>query len=65
MSFLLKTPNTPAPPPAPTIDDAAQNRDGLDRIRKRKGVLANIFAGAQQGSTQSPAVGVKTLGGGQ
>lgn len=42
-----------APPPAPTIDDAAQQRDSVDRLRKRRGVLANIFAGG----------GSSTLGG--
>lgn len=45
----------PGPP------DATQTaRDTTDRIRKRKGVLANIFAGNGAGSAN---VGKKTLGG--
>lgn len=65
MSFLLGKNPSPQPlPPAPTIGDAGKNRDELDRIRKRKGTLANIFAGAN-GAAQSPTVGSTTLGGGQ
>jgi hypothetical protein len=66
VSFLLpKQPSQKPLPAAPTIDDAGKNRDELDRMRRRRGVLANIFAGAQPGSAASPSVGVQTLGGGQ
>lgn len=53
----------PPAPAEPTIDDAASNRSEIDRIRRRKGVLANIFAGASP-TTSTPTVGVKTLLGG-
>lgn len=46
--------NTPEIPAAPTIDDAAKQRDSIDRLRKRRGVLANIYGGG----------GSSTLGGG-
>ena len=58
---LVKKPATPAEttPQAPTLDDAAKNRDQFDRIRKRRGVLANVFGGATASST--PSVGIKQL----
>ena len=45
-------------PGVPTIDEAKQNRDEVDRIRRRKGVLANVFGGA---GNASPTVGTATL----
>lgn len=42
-------------------DQALVARDGNDRIRRRRGVLANIFAGS---NASSPTVGSTTLGGG-
>ena len=42
----------------PTVDTAAQNRAAIDRIRMRRGVLANIYGGA---SNSSPSVGTKSL----
>lgn len=57
------SPDVPPQPQPPTIDDATQNRNELDRIRRRKGALANIFAGGTS-STTAPAVGTKTLLGG-
>jgi len=47
-------------PGVPTIDTAAQSQQALDRIRRRRGVFANIFAG---GSAGAPSVGRATLGG--
>lgn len=50
----------PPIPDAPTLDSATQARiDAQDQLTRRKGVLANIFAG---NSTQSPTVGKTTLG---
>ena len=60
--FKPKAPKVPAEPAPPTLDEAAKNRDELDRIKKRRGVLANIFGGAAANAA-SPVVGVKTLGG--
>lgn len=53
----LKPPPAPA---APTIDQAQQSIDESDRLRRRRGVYANIFAG---GGAAAPAVGKATLGG--
>lgn len=47
-------------PAAPTLDDAAKNRDELDQIKRRKGVLSTIFGGAEPGAA-SPTVGTKQL----
>jgi len=46
---------------APSIDDARRGQMESDRIRRRRGVLANIYGGSQ-GS--NPLVGTKTLLGG-
>jgi hypothetical protein len=42
------------PPPPPTVDEAADRIQKTDRMRKRLGQRANIFAGAP---------GKQTLGG--
>lgn len=47
-------------PGPPTVDEAARNTEMLDRVRRRKGVLANIFGGSNPDAA-SPAVGTKTL----
>lgn len=44
---------------APNIDDAAIRQQESDRLRRRRGVLANIFGGA--GSGGAPSVATKTL----
>lgn len=46
-------------PTAPTIDEATQNRDEYDRIRRRRGVLATLFGGVASGS--APTVATKQL----
>jgi hypothetical protein len=53
-------PEIPATPAAPTIDDAQKNRDQQDRYRRRRGVLANIYAGS---SATTSSGGATTLGG--
>lgn len=55
---FLKDPLKPVPGP-PTIDEAQRNIDESDRLRKRRGLYANIFAG----NAASPVVGKTTLGG--
>lgn len=49
----------PTPPPVPQFDDAANAIAQSDRLRRRRGALANIYAG----SAAAPAVGKTTLGG--
>lgn len=46
---LPKIPDIPA---APTIDASAQSRALSDRLRRRRGVLANIFTQGTGGSPQ-------------
>ena len=48
-------------PKAPTIDEAAKNRDEFDRIRRRRGILATIFS---NNASSTPAVATTTLLGG-
>lgn len=42
----------------PNLDDAQRNQVESDRIRRRRGVLANIYGGA---NASAPTVGTKTL----
>lgn len=44
-----KMPTPVAPPPTPTIDDAAQSRDANDVMRRRKGRAAALYAGKNGG----------------
>lgn len=46
-------------PKVPTIDEAQRERSGADRLRRRRGVLANIFT--RTGG--SGGAGSQTLGG--
>lgn len=47
----------PAPPPPPTIDQAARDSEEADKLRRRKGRLATVFAGrrADQGGATPTA----------
>ncbi len=45
-------------PKAPTIDEAAKNRDEFDRIRRRRGILATIFS---KNASSTPAVATQQL----
>lgn len=57
-AFGPKTP--PAPPGVPNQNDAANAAQSqTDAMRMRRGMLANIYAGA---TTQAPVVGKATLG---
>jgi hypothetical protein len=57
-SLGITKPEVPKVPGEPTIDDARQNRQESDRIRKRRGILANVYAG----STAAPATtGTRSL----
>lgn len=57
-AFKPEMPEVPETPGAPTIDDAVKSRQDQDRLRRRRGVLANIYGGA---GASAPSVGVKTL----
>jgi hypothetical protein len=52
----------PPKPVQPTLDVATQQRDLGDRLRRRRGLLANLFGGMQRQNTQ-PSIGLKTLTG--
>jgi hypothetical protein len=49
----------PPVPQTPTIDEAASRLAQDDRLKRRRGALANIFAG----NAAAPTVGKPTLGG--
>jgi hypothetical protein len=66
MSFLTpwkqSTPKAPvaqAPPPVPTVDDAAARADDELRQRRRRGRAPYVLAGKT--SSAAPTVGSKTL----
>jgi hypothetical protein len=40
----------PAPPPPPTIDEAVSRSEESDKLRRRRGRLATIFAGQRGGA---------------
>lgn len=52
----------PESPGVPTVNTARQRRDEFDRLRRRRGVLANIFAGAGSGIGSGTAGLSSTLG---
>lgn len=48
-------------PGTPLLDDTSQRRALADRLRRRRGVLANLYGGTA--SNTAPSVGLKTLTG--
>lgn len=52
---MIQQQETPA---TPTVDEAAKNLSQYTRLQRRRGVLANLYGGAQGAG---PAVGQKTL----
>lgn len=50
------------PPPPPTIDEAARDAEEADKLRRRKGRLATIFAGKMK-NLAAPQTTQKTLTG--
>lgn len=50
-----KMPDAPAPPP--TIDEAAQSQDYVDRLRRRRGRASTILVP----DATAPAAGAKAL----
>jgi hypothetical protein len=53
-----RLPKQPPPRRLATIDEARQRQQEQDRLRRRQGVLANIYGGA---SNTTPTTGTKTL----
>ncbi len=60
MGGLFSKPKVPKPPPVPTIDDAEETREALDKRRRRRGNAASILTG-QLGDTSSVQTAAKTL----
>lgn len=59
---LFKPPKIkiPDPPPVPTIDEARQQQEMNDRMRRRRGRAANQLTGPQ-GDRSTPSVSAKKL----
>lgn len=55
-----KAPPVVAPPPVPTVDDAAKNTQEADLLRRRRGRAASMVNGAS-GDASTPSVGTKML----
>lgn len=53
-----RMPTPESPRRAPTLDDASMRQQESDRLRRRRGVLANVFGG---GTNAAPTVATKTL----
>jgi len=60
MGGLFSKPKVPKPPSVPTIDEAAQTREALDKRRKRRGASAAMLTGAL-GDTSPTQTASKTL----
>jgi hypothetical protein len=54
----ITKPDIPKVPGVPTIDQAKQYQQETDRIRRRRGVFANIFGGS---SGSAASVGTRAL----
>lgn len=63
MSGMFSRPKVKKPPTVPTIDEAAETREVLDRRRARRGASAALLTGAL-GDTSPVQTAVKTLLGG-
>lgn len=57
VGYGAMTPGEVKTPKVPTIDEARQQRQETDRIRRRRGVLGNIYAGEK---AAAPTLGVRT-----
>ncbi len=63
INYLVKKEGAPGPPGPPNPNDAANAAQAqADQMRMRRGVLANIYAGAQTGQAAQPVVGKTQLG---
>jgi len=60
MGGMFSKPKVPKTPPVPTIDDAAETREALDKRRARRGNAAAMLTG-QLGDTSSMQTATKTL----
>lgn len=64
MGFMRpKVPKVEAPPPPPTVDEAVRSSEEADKLRRRRGRLASIYAGRMQGGGAAPMVATKQLTG--
>lgn len=60
--FKMPNVNIPPQPGVPQIDQAQANLSQLDRIRARKGVLANLYGGTAPGAATPATTGKQLLG---
>lgn len=60
--FGSKIPAVKEPPPPPSVDEAAQNAEQADALRRRRGRAAAIYTGSSGSGT--PKTTAKSLLGG-
>lgn len=57
----IQMPSSPDEVKAPTTDQAAQNQDAMDKLRRRRGRASTILGGADGASSAGTSIGTKTL----
>jgi hypothetical protein len=68
MGSLFSKPKVPAMPPppepvpVPTVDEAAQNSEAADKVRRRKGAAATVLTAAASLAPAQTSAGAKLLG---
>lgn len=63
MGFMRpKVPKVEAPPPPPTVDEAVRSSEEADKLRRRRGRLATVFAGRMQGGGAAPVASKQLTG---
>lgn len=56
------SPSVPQAPPAPTINDAEKSsQEAADALRRRRGIASTILAGANAGTSNTPATKAAAL----
>jgi hypothetical protein len=58
-----KIPKQEVAPPPPTVDEAVRSSEEADKLRRRRGRLATVFAGRMPGGGAAPSVATKQLTG--
>ena len=63
MGGMFSKTKVPKTPPVPTIDDAAETREALDKRRRRRGAAAAMLTGQLGDTSPVQTASAKLLGG--